>query len=151
MEGNLRYTLSKALRLGPIEGDIIGHNIQLRAKLTILSASLDFLQLSTDQVRKYRSLTERISKAASRSRNIIAHAMFGPATDGTGVEFFTQKANKGSIHLVIEKWTWKQFDDKINSVMGYVTDLQELSAYLTPVPKADTVRVLGQLLGATDE
>ncbi len=98
MEAKIRDAIAKALGLSDIQSAIVSANIQLRDKVHILRTAVDLSPIRPQsEVSRFKSVLQSILDYAP-TRNMMAHDMFGPSEDGSGVEFMVVKA-KGKLQF----------------------------------------------------
>lgn len=130
LESQLNAGIGTLSGLDSIESAIITANMQVRDKINTLRTLLVLFSLEEDGEAAER-LMKKIENM-STDRNTVAHTMFWPQKEGSGVEFSRIKA-RGKLERRLVVWPAKQFDDKVarmHELQDQLTDAVESAARL---------------------
>lgn len=130
MEGNLNQLLQKVLRLDGLQGLIVAKNIQLRDKLNIIGASIEVTLLTAGTRAEFQKILVNIGRF-SHIRNMCAHDLFGPDTDGIGLVDFHKYQVKGKFAIPKTVWTQQDIDKHHATIQELMDGIDRMRAVLT--------------------
>ena len=121
-----------------LQQSIVCVNISLRDKIHILKTFVDLSAIYPTDVRQgFKNMLQAIANY-SPTRNMMAHDMFRPTDDGTGVKFIVVKA-KGTLNIPDISWSVADFISAVEKIVGFSTSLSDLEKRLD---RAKIVRAL---------
>lgn len=126
LELRMNEAISKILNLEDRASFIILANVQVRDKIHILRTAFSILPEDEPNFVLANKTMNRIARMARR-RNLLAHTMFYPMTDGT-VEISRVEA-KGQLAFPSTHWSEKDFDTFQDTMLCARDTLGDLTKY----------------------
>jgi hypothetical protein len=124
LESEASRGVQTLLGLSGLSGVIATANITIRDKLFIIRTLVAlYTQVAPSEAKEADKFLITIADMAGE-RNVVAHTMFGPETDG-GVRFFAIRA-KGKLVIPDEVWSPTDFDAKCTAMNAAKERLAEL-------------------------
>jgi len=117
MELALRDAIGAALKIEPVQLQILCANIRFRDKTDILRTLVDVSSFADDEKRRAKSKIRKLGSHAGK-RNMLAHDPFEAHGASKGVQFLTVRA-KGEYETPSPIWSLHRFKEEDHALHGY--------------------------------
>ena len=121
--------IGAALNLNPTQFFLISKTLNTRQKMDMLSVLIKSSRMNEEEKDYFEDIVTWLNKIYQQ-RNTLAHNAFDPTEDGTAVEFFTVKTNKGEVRMPETKWSKEDFSDCLGKIGALMRQLIALTTML---------------------